>query len=121
MMIGLSVMLKGTDKDKLHFIFRIFASGRSGSIEKERLKRILGVGGLFKLIKQKRAITIEEYVDSIFASLDTDRDGKITETDFMQVLKEEPSLVTLFFDPKIPESTTTRTTSSSTSDDCSLM
>ncbi|KAH3744470.1 Rab-GTPase-TBC domain [Pelomyxa schiedti] len=123
MMVGLSIMLKGSVTDKLHFIFTVFDLDQSGDITKEELKHVLGEGGLFKLIKKKHPMTLDEYIDKLFLCLDTNRDEKISETEFLQVMKQEPSLVAVFFDPNKSNTVNVSSTPSDnrSGEECCLM
>lgn len=110
MILGLSALIRGTVEEKLSIIFKAFdkvivsfswnllVKDKSGGLSREEILSMLQEGGLFKILKKKNATKIDGYVDSLFAALDTNRDGLIQPEEFLQVLRLEPNLVSVFFD-----------------------
>lgn len=76
-MLALCVMGHGSAEDNLKQIFRLFDINSDGKVEKEELGRV--VEELSKLGEVG-----EEVVERAFTEMDADRDGGVTEEEFVQ-------------------------------------
>eukprot|EP01125_Pyxidicula_operculata_P017926 TRINITY_DN6336_c0_g1_i1.p1 TRINITY_DN6336_c0_g1~~TRINITY_DN6336_c0_g1_i1.p1 ORF type:complete len:565 (+),score=121.48 TRINITY_DN6336_c0_g1_i1:433-2127(+) len=89
----LSILKKGSPKDKLTFFFNLFDSDKDRFICREELVDLLhwqyrSMGG-FKQVDNM----IEVSVDVAFSNFDKDKDGKLSFEEFENVCKKQPLLV----------------------------
>eukprot|EP00727_Mastigamoeba_balamuthi_P008830 m51a1_g457 hypothetical protein (971) ;mRNA; f:152933-157739 len=106
--LGLSVLCRGTLRDKLGAVFRAIDADRSGGLSREELLGLLrgtglfdrlsrGRGGALRIGIAHRAQSAEEYADRLFANLDTDHNGVVSAEEFEKVVAVEPAFIRLFF------------------------
>ncbi|XP_012251101.1 calaxin isoform X2 [Athalia rosae] len=94
--LGLDVFLRGTQKEKMEFCFRVYDLNNDGYITKDEMFQ------LFKncLIKQPSEEDPDEGVRDLselaLRKLDVDKDGKVSFEDYEIAIKEEPLLLETF-------------------------
>ncbi|XP_046412761.1 EF-hand calcium-binding domain-containing protein 1 [Neodiprion virginianus] len=94
--LGLDVFLRGTQREKLEFCFRIYDLNNDGYITKDEMFQLLKNC----LIKQPSEEDPDEGVRDLselaLRKLDVDRDGKVSFQDYETAIKEEPLLLEAF-------------------------
>lgn len=90
------IMSDGSTEQKLKQIFRIFDSDGDGTVTNEEMHRI--VGHLYHLVPDKEKEQIhspEQFSSLIMNEMDKDKDGSISEIEFMSAFMREEQLTTL--------------------------
>ena len=95
---GLSIISRGTQEQKLRWAFEMYDSDGSGSVTRREMLEI--VRGIFRLAGERANLpadenTPEKFTHKLFAKLDRDNDGTITQNEFVRGVKCYPSLMRL--------------------------
>merc|ERR1712106_6578 len=89
-------MSSGTPDEKLKQIFRIFDSDGNGTISEDEMKSV--VNHLYHLIPEKDKSdvnSIEEFSKSMMEEMDKNKDGEISEEEFMLAFTSKKHLTTI--------------------------
>lgn len=95
---GLSIISRGTQEQKLRWAFEMYDSDGSGSVSRREMLEI--VRGIFRLAGDRVNLprdenTPEKFTNKLFAKLDRDNDGTITQNEFVRGIQCYPSLMRL--------------------------
>ena len=94
--IGISIISKGTLKEKLEFAFKCIDSDQTGSIDKEEMVTALKIlnktAGHFG-DREMKVQSIEELVDNIFEETDKDGNGTLCWREYLNVVAKHPYIV----------------------------
>jgi len=94
---GLSVMLKGTTKEKLALSFSIYDQDKSGKIKKTEMFEVLSKMNMtVKLASNSRGFNDAElmaFVSKLFKECDKDKDEVIGFSEFLTAVEKYPALV----------------------------
>ncbi|CAH1784554.1 unnamed protein product [Owenia fusiformis] len=93
--IGLSVISRGSLREKLEWAFRLYDINGDGMITKDEMTDI--VSAIYDLMGKYAEPVIDEttprdHVETVFEKMDLNRDGLITMDEFMQTCGKERSL-----------------------------
>jgi len=97
MCTGLSVMLKGTTKEKLALSFSIYDQDNSGKLKKSEMFEVLSKMNMtVKLASNSRGFSDAElmaFVSKLFDECDKDKDDAIGFGEFLTAVEKYPALV----------------------------
>eukprot|EP01104_Vermistella_antarctica_P015364 TRINITY_DN5029_c0_g2_i1.p1 TRINITY_DN5029_c0_g2~~TRINITY_DN5029_c0_g2_i1.p1 ORF type:complete len:402 (+),score=92.62 TRINITY_DN5029_c0_g2_i1:152-1207(+) len=96
---GLSVCTRGTMLERIRLGFVLFDINREGSVTKDEMVRVLSAmnTALTGASTLKRDVyvfpDVVAFVDDTFENLDVDHDGRLSATEFIQAVRQHPSLL----------------------------
>lgn len=95
---GLSIISRGSTEQKLRWAFEMYDSDGSGAVSRAEMLEI--VRGIFRLAGDRVNLprdenTPEKFTHKLFAKLDRDNDGTITQNEFVRGVQCYPSLMRL--------------------------
>ena len=93
---GHSVFLKGTLEEKRKFCFLVFDLNGDGYISKEEMFQMLQKCLVKQSSEEDSEEGIKELVDLILKKMDCDRDGRVSQADYVETVKQEPLLLEAF-------------------------
>ena len=98
LMIGLSILTRGSTTERIELCFSAFDLDKSGDISKQEL--LFMIQTIYSTVYGNRAPgeqEIRNLVDRVFLSLDTDKSGTLSLEEFRNVTIYEPQLIECFF------------------------
>ncbi|KAF3428658.1 hypothetical protein E2986_03773 [Frieseomelitta varia] len=99
---SLSVLLRGTLDEKIHFAYQVYDSLRTHKLKKEHIFPMMR-GCLIKLQNDENPDeAVKDLIDLLIKKLDVDRDGVISEEDFKTAVKERNQLLLECMGPVFP-------------------
>ncbi|XP_043597277.1 EF-hand calcium-binding domain-containing protein 1-like [Bombus pyrosoma] len=99
---GLSVILRGTLDEKIHFAYRVYDNMRTHKLKKEHIFPMMR-GCLIKLQNDENPEeAVKDLIDLLIKKLDVDRDGAVSEEDFKTAVKERNQLLLECMGPVFP-------------------
>ena len=94
--LGLSVTSTGSKEDRLRWSFRLYDIRRDGVIrEEEMVKVVQAIFSVFGECEAGKEVSAEDTANDIFSKMDTDKNGYISEEEFIKCCMEE-SIFNLF-------------------------
>lgn len=99
--IGLSILLKGSDEDKLKWIFHLYDVNKDGVLTIDEFREVVTsiydlMGNPFHSGERQRSEAAEQIIatrtESAFQMMDVDQDGLISLDDFLTFNKEDPKM-----------------------------
>ncbi|KAK2712551.1 hypothetical protein QYM36_011290, partial [Artemia franciscana] len=83
-LMTLSVLLRGSDRDRLKWAFKLYDLNGDGQISKNEMVSI--ITSIYDLLGKTSASEriAQAHADSVFQKLDLNRDGRITLEEFLQ-------------------------------------
>jgi len=97
--IGLSILLKGSDEDKLKWIFQVYDVNKDGILSKEEFRDV--TASIYELMgspsgERQRSEAVEQIItsraDQMFQKMDEDQDGVISLDDFIMFHKHDQKM-----------------------------
>ncbi|KAG6799770.1 EF-hand calcium-binding domain-containing protein 1 [Apis mellifera caucasica] len=99
---GLSVILRGTMDEKIHFAYQTYDHLRTHKLKKEHIFPMMR-GCLIKLQNDENPDeALKDLIDLLIKKLDVDRDGMISEEDFKTAVKDRNPLLLECMGPVFP-------------------
>ncbi|XP_064395710.1 neuronal calcium sensor 1-like isoform X2 [Halichondria panicea] len=94
--VGLSTASRGSLEEKLQWTFQLYDHNHDGVITRDEMEAV--VEAIYKMVGSmvefpEGAETPQLRVNRIFEAMDTNGDGKITEEEFIQGAKNDPSII----------------------------
>eukprot|EP01117_Protostelium_nocturnum_P006916 TRINITY_DN2480_c0_g1_i1.p1 TRINITY_DN2480_c0_g1~~TRINITY_DN2480_c0_g1_i1.p1 ORF type:complete len:442 (-),score=125.20 TRINITY_DN2480_c0_g1_i1:145-1338(-) len=101
--VGMSVLIKGTERTKLEFLFRLYDADSNGVITTSEFSQMIKIVASSRLAQSILRIrldlnktTIDKWIEKEFKATDVNQDGVITLSEYMnrvtQVIEEAPSI-----------------------------
>ncbi|VDP34901.1 unnamed protein product, partial [Schistosoma curassoni] len=93
---GLSQLAKGSNLDKIKWIFSLYDINGDGYISRSELKEVIqAIYDLLgdKLLTGNIVQAIEDRVNTMFNKYDLDHDGKISKDEFFSVSTQDPDFI----------------------------
>ena len=88
--LGLSVTSTGTKEERLRWSFRLYDIRRDGVIRAEEMVKVVrAIFSVFGECKAEKGVSAEDAANGIFSKMDTDKDGFISEAEFIKCCMEE--------------------------------
>ncbi|XP_022246137.1 EF-hand calcium-binding domain-containing protein 1-like [Limulus polyphemus] len=99
---GLSIILRGTQDEKIDFCFKVYDLTGDRIITREEMFHMLKNTMVRQLAEEDPDEGIKDLVDLTLKKMDYDRDGRLSADDFKRSVQEEPLLLEAF-GPCLPD------------------
>lgn len=103
--MNLSIFLRGTMEEKLHYCFKIYDLNSDGFISREEMFSMLKNCMLKQPTEEDPDEGIKDLVEIVLKKMDYDHDGKASLADYKKCVETEPLLLEAF-GPCLPDSKT---------------
>jgi len=90
---GVRTLIFGSDRDKLHFAFRLHDQNGDGFIDYQELFRIIAISMAESDIRERPSQSLDRLAHAVFAKADLDGDGRISFDEFEAIVKARPALL----------------------------
>jgi NADPH oxidase 5 len=90
---GVRTLIFGSDRDKLHFAFRLHDQDGDGFIDFTELFRIIAISMAESDIRERPSQSLDRLAHAVFAKADLDGDGRISFDEFEAIVKARPALL----------------------------
>ena len=91
--LGLSITSAGSREDRLKWSFRLYDNNKDGVIQVEEIvKAVSSIFSVFGDCKAGSEISAEKVAKDIFVKMDVDKDGNVSEEEFIKCCLKEDTL-----------------------------
>ena len=90
---GVRALVLGTEREKLHFAFRLHDHDGDGAIDRDELLRMITISLAESDAAERTGQPPEQLVDAVFARVDRNKDGRITFDELEAVVSRRPHLL----------------------------
>ncbi|KAJ7365179.1 EF-hand calcium-binding domain-containing protein 1 [Desmophyllum pertusum] len=94
--VGLSKFLKGTKQEQMDYCFKVFDINGSGYISREGIHHMLKDCMVKSSTEEDAEENVKELVEIAMKKMDTDRDGRVSQTDFKAAVTLDGLLLEVF-------------------------
>ena len=92
--VGLSVTSAGTREEQLRWSFRLYDLSKDGVIKvEEMVKVVASIFSVFGDFESRGEMSAEDTAIDIFSKMDVDKDGNVSEAEFIKCCLKESTIV----------------------------